>query len=332
MSQPADKLARFCYAEYTPMNIRDVPLGFLPTFEAAGRLGSFAAAAAELHLTPSAISQQIRALEESVGVALFERTGRTALLTAAGQRYLCEVQQTLGELGAATSRLQRRNTSTQLRLNTVALAAHQFLLPRMAAFQQRFPELALRVESCNQLIDFKTRDCDAAIRFGDGWPDLEELRLGKLELAPVCSPALAAHIHDISDLTRFCLLDPDGRAQQLLQLYQAQYGAPQLSAARVWSFETCFEALCAAEHGVGVAFGFFPLVTPWVHSGRLAVPLALRAPLPGVVSFVHPSAHAERFPFAAIGRWLADEFAALSPLPPGRIVPADNDQSRLRDA
>src|SRR4029077_12498659 len=141
------------------MKLRDVPLSFLPTFEAAGRLGSFAAAAAELHLTPSAISQQIRALEAAIGVPLFERSGRTAVLTRAGENYLLEVRRSLGELAASTSRLQRRTQGTVLRLSTVALAAHEFLLPRLAAFRACFPTLELRIETTNECVDFRVSDC-----------------------------------------------------------------------------------------------------------------------------------------------------------------------------
>lgn len=303
------------------MNLRDVPLAFLPTFETAGRLGSFAAAAAELHLTPSAISQQIRALEEAVGVMLFERSGRTALLTRAGERYLREVRQVLSELAAATARLQRRTQGSLLRLTTVSVAAHEFLLPRMAAFQASFPEVSLNIETSNQVIDFKTCDVDAAIRVGPGSPDLACHRMGELLLAPVCSPRLAAEIHDVSDLARYCLLDPSGDAPQALQRMQEQHGAPQLTAARVWRFETCFEAMRAAEHGLGVTFGIFPLVTSWVESGRLAVPLAARLPLPGYVSFVHRATDSEeRFPLQAIAAFWADQFRALPALPEGRVI------------
>ena len=89
------------------MKLNDVPLSFLPAFEAAGRLGSFAAAAAELQVTPSAVSQQIRALEEVLGLELFERTGRTAVLTRTGARYLQDVRQSLTEIAASTARVRR---------------------------------------------------------------------------------------------------------------------------------------------------------------------------------------------------------------------------------
>src|SRR5262245_38524938 len=104
-----------------PLRLRDVPLGFLPAFEAAGRLGSFAAAAAELHVTPSAISQQIRTLEDMLGVALFERGGRAAVLTADGKSYLADVRDALCSLATSTARLRRHTQASVLRLHTVTL-------------------------------------------------------------------------------------------------------------------------------------------------------------------------------------------------------------------
>lgn len=305
------------------MNLRDVPLAFLPTFEAAGRLGSFAAAAAAVHLTPSAVSQQIRALEESLGVMLFERTARGAVLTQVGTEYLQAVQQALSALAASTSRVRRSDQRGLMRLSTVALAAHEFLLPRLPDFQLRFPDIELRIESSNDVVDFRTSDFDAAIRVDDGSDGLVAYPLGQLEAAVVCSHSLAQEIGCVEDLTRYRLLDPNGQAGAQLA---ALRGGMAFADARTWEFETCFEALRAAEHGLGVAFAVFPIATHWVTSGRLAVPLPDRIPLPGKATFVHPPPEADqpqgpvRLPLPDIAAWLAAEFRALPALPPGRIA------------
>lgn len=189
------------------MKLRDVPLAFLPTFEAAGRLGSFAAAAAELCLTPSAVSQQIRGLEEALGVSLFERTGRTAALTLEGEMYLKEVRKSLQELATSTSRLRRRNRETVLRMSTVTIAAHEFLVPRLASFQERFPGIELCIETTNEVIDFKVSDYDAGLRIGEGWADLHVHALGRATVAAVCSPQLARSIQQPTDLCDYTLSD-----------------------------------------------------------------------------------------------------------------------------
>jgi LysR family glycine cleavage system transcriptional activator len=302
------------------MKLRDVPLSFLPTFEAAGRLGSFAAAAAELHLTPSAISQQIRTLEDALGVPLFERSGRTAILTQAGEQYLSDLRVSLGEIAASTGRLQRHCQGSVLRLSTVALAAHEFLLPRLPAFQRSFPDLELRVESCNEYIDFRVTDYDAAIRVGEAWSDVVAHPLGRLEFAVVCSPQLAAEIHSVSDLRRYTLLDPSGTGPMVLETLQRKHGVAALGAPRTWAFESCFEALRAAEHGLGITFAAFPLTTPWVTSARLAVPLPDRIAIQGQAFFVHRAADTQRLPLTNVATWLAAEFQALPGLPPGRVT------------
>jgi LysR family transcriptional regulator, glycine cleavage system transcriptional activator len=300
------------------MKLRDVPLAFLPTFEAAGRLGSFAAAAAELCLTPSAVSQQIRGLEDALGVPLFERTGRTAALTLEGERYLKEVRTSLQELATATSRLRRRNREAVLRMSTISMAAHEFLMPRLAAFHNRFPGIELCIETSNEVIDFKVSDYDAALRVGEGWPELRVHALGRASAAVVCAPQLARAINSPLDLCNHTLLDPSGIGERALQALFAAHGRPELRTVRTWHFETCYDTLRAAEHGLGVAFGVFPAATPLVQSGKLAVPLAERIPIPGQVCFVHRPDD-ERFPFTEIAAWMAAEYSALPALPEGRI-------------
>lgn len=300
------------------MKLRDLPLSFLPAFEAAGRLGSFASAAAELCLTPSAVSQQIRGLEEALGVSLFERTGRTAVLTQDGESYLREVRQLLRELSTATSRLRRRHREPVLRLSTMSMGAHEFLIPRLSAFSQRFPGIELCIETSNALVDFKVSEVDAALRLGEASPDLGVHALGDACVTAVCSPELARQIRVPTDLTEHTLLDAGGLGVKVLQALLHTSGLPVRAAQHTWQFETCFDTLRAAEHGLGVAFAVFPVATPLVDSGRLAVPLPYRMPLPGQVCFVHRR-NDERFPFDEIGAWLAQQYRALPALPPGCI-------------
>jgi LysR family glycine cleavage system transcriptional activator len=306
----------------TPLNLHDIPLGFLPAFEAAGRLGSFAAAASELRLTPSAISQQIRTLENMLDVALFERNGRTAALTSDGKRYFEEVRDALSALATSTARLRRRTRSTVLRLHTMALAAHEFLLPRLAAFRERFPGLELRLETSNEVVDFRHTDCDAALRLGHASPDLTAQPLGGAYAAVVCAPEVAAEICRTNDLQRYTFLNPCPEGQRGFDALITALGLP-LTAAKSWRFETCQEALVAAEHGLGVTFGVFPMATHYVESGRLAVPLAERVVLPGQLCFVYRPMDATRFPLAEISEWFRAEYQALPALATGESTASD---------
>jgi LysR family glycine cleavage system transcriptional activator len=299
--------------------ISDLPLGFLPAFEAAGRLGSFAAAAAELHVTPSAISQQIRALEDALGVSLFARTRRSAELTDAGRKYLTEVRQALNALAASTERLRRGRSGSVLRLTTMAIVAQEFLLPRLSQFRARFPAIELRIETTNELVDFAISDHDAAIRVGNTWPGLTVRTLGQVTFALVCSPQLAAAIHTPHDLAGQTLLDPCGEGSSLFTSLLAQCGYPTRLAG-VWRFETCHETLMAAEHGMGVTFAAFPIASPWIAQRKLAVPFAQRVAMPGALSLAHRADDTQRLPFAEIAEWLKAEYTALPPLPNGRVL------------
>lgn len=301
------------------LKLRDVPLAFLPTFEAAGRLGSFAAAAAELCLTPSAVSQQIRGLEDALGVSLFERTGRTAVLTAHGEIYLQDICASLQDLATATSHLRRGSKDTVLRISTVAVAAHEFLMPRLPAFHERFPGIELSIETANEVVDFKASNLDAALRVGESWRGLQVHPLGTVSVAAVCSPLLARSILNPGDLADHTLLDPLGAGERWLRELLSLRGPKGLTPIRTWQFETCFDTLRAAEHGLGVAFAIFPVATALVQSGRLAVPLAERIDLPGQVCFVHRRDD-RGFPFAEIAQWLAEQYQALPELPEGRVV------------
>jgi LysR family glycine cleavage system transcriptional activator len=294
-------------------------MGFLPAFEAAARLGSFKAAAAELHVTPSAISQQIKALEAALGVSLFRREGRVIVLTLEGADYAREVRHALADLAAAGRRLRRRHATPVLRLSTAPFVAYEFLLPRLSDFRLRFPNLELSLEATMQLVDLAASDIDAALRIGGGpWPGCTTRIVGTSELAIVCTPALARSIHTTRDLRGQTLIDIRGREHRGWRALLADKGIRE-DQARFLTFETYFETVRAAEQGLGLAWGLFPMTSDWVKAGRLAVPLRLRTMLSGHIALIHRPADAERFPFIEIGRWLAEQYAALAPLPAGRI-------------
>ena len=303
------------------MSLRDLPpLGLLVAFEAAGRLESFKAASRELHLTPSAISQQIKALEEALDVELFERAGRAVSLTPRGARYHREVQNALREVARAGRGLRRVDDDV-LRITTAPLVAHEFLLPGLAEFQACFPNVALHIESSTQVVDLAQDDFHAAIRVGNGsWPGLHARAFGRIEVAPVCAPALAAKIRSASDLAAQTLIVVRGQERGHEPFLPD--GLTLVRARRTLSFDSCFEAMRAAEHGLGVAVGIFPVVTSWVHDDRLAVPLALRHVLPGSAYLAYRIADAERFPFRRITEWIEARYRALPSLPQGRLVAA----------
>jgi LysR family glycine cleavage system transcriptional activator len=302
------------------MQYRDLPpLHFLPAFEAAGRLGSFKAAAAELHVTPSAISQQLRTLEDALGAPLFARRTRAIELTVAGSAYLREMQQALSDIAGATRRLRQRTDHRVLRLSMADFIAYEFMLPRLSSFRARFPGVELSLEASPRIVDFATCDIDAAIRIADGpWPGLLSHVIGDASVAPVCSQSVARELRRASQLSTQTLIDLRSSARRGWRSFLAKQGLREPR--DVLSFEGYLEILRAAEQGLGVAFGIFPMVTEWVMSGRLAVPLALRVPFAGKICLVYRRADDKDPLYAALLSWLREQYASLPVLPKGRLV------------
>jgi len=165
----------------------------LRAFQLAARSGSFKTAASQLFLTPSAVSHQIRALEEELGVSLFHRGARTLTLTDAGSRYLDEIEFLFERLDAATRELRARAGRSTLRLRVASFFANEFLLPRLEALHTAQPEIDLEIDTDGTGTDLHPADADVSIVLGSGsWSELQAHRLFPQAYVPACSPALFA--------------------------------------------------------------------------------------------------------------------------------------------
>jgi LysR family glycine cleavage system transcriptional activator len=291
----------------------------LITFESAARHASFKLAAAELHLTPSAVSQQVRGLEEALGVSLFERRPRAVSLSEAGAFYHDVAREVLDLFRRGTTRLHERFGQRTLRLSADPSVAYEVLIPGLASFQAQHPAIDLRIEAASALVDPRRELIDAAVRFGRGqpWPGLCADQLAPMIGTLVASPALLRQkpIKAPHDLTEHTLLDIAG-APDHWGVMAAQAG---FRIGRRKSFDSYFATLQAAAHGVGVAMGLFPISTPWVRDGRLAVPLPLR--VPGLAYYlVYRPEDRGRAELQALRAWLAASFARLEPLDTRRAV------------
>src|ERR1700722_19144849 len=189
-------------------------LNGLRAFEADARHLSFTNAAAELNVTQTAISHQIRRLEEELGIRLFVRQNRALALTAEAKDYLPGVRAAFNDLRLATDRLLRKDNEHVLTVSTLASFAAKWLLPRLSSFQEEHPESDVHIPSSTSLIDFRRDDVDAAIRYGRGhWVGLRADWLTADELFPVCSPALlkgGTPLQSPQDLARHALLHTSG--------------------------------------------------------------------------------------------------------------------------
>jgi LysR family glycine cleavage system transcriptional activator len=168
------------------------PLSAIRVFEAAARHEHFTAAADELGMTQAAVSYQIRALEERVGVKLFERSKGRVRLTETGRRLLAPLTAAFDRMDGAFAAL-RADDENMLSISTTSTFANTWLAWRIGGFQMDHPELAVRLDANNSLIDFASSDVDVAIRAGMGdWPGLHAQRLFEIDFTPICSPKFLA--------------------------------------------------------------------------------------------------------------------------------------------
>ena len=186
------------------------PLNALKAFEAAARSESFTRAAEELNVTQGAVSHQVKALEEILGVKLFNRERQRLVITEAGREYLAVVRDALDRIAVGTERLVQRQTSGVLTVSTSPDFAAKWLVHRLGRFAEAQPDIDLRVSATIQQVDFAREDVDLAVRHGDGnWAGLDAVRLCSEQLFPVCAPKLVSgrnRIAKAADLLKFPLL------------------------------------------------------------------------------------------------------------------------------
>ncbi|MFZ6679231.1 LysR substrate-binding domain-containing protein [Undibacterium sp. Tian12W] len=233
-----------------------IPLQFLPAFRAAAQLQSLRAAASLLNLTPSAISQQISALEQQLGFALFERQGRRVLLNAAGKIFLQSVDAALDglEAGARAARAgESAGADTVLRLTVVPSFAQRWLLPRIGHWRERHPNIRLSIEATQQSRDLQSQDLHAGIRFGNGhWQGLEAEMLSDLDLPllVVGSPHAA---HRLKDYTAEQIAREPLLGDPLVWQRWLDAAGIKGKVVPVASFAETGLMLQAAEHDLGLA-------------------------------------------------------------------------------
>jgi LysR family glycine cleavage system transcriptional activator len=167
------------------------PLAALKAFEAAARLGNFSRAAEEIHVTHGAVSHQVKALEQQVGLPLFARNGRRVTLSAAGKEFADRVRAALRDIGDAIDALARRERDNQLTVSMLPSFAARWLMPRLGRFMEKHPDIPVNVHASHALADFARDGVDMAVRFGrGGWPNVEAEKFMDDARFPVASPRL----------------------------------------------------------------------------------------------------------------------------------------------
>lgn len=250
------------------------PLASLRAFAAAGRLQSLRDAAAELGVTPSAVSHQVKALENWTGAALFERGVRQARLTPQGAALSKALNDAFGAIDAALDRTRREARASTLKVATLPLFASAWLSPRLARFEAAHPDLSLSIHTDARVYDLLAGEADVAIRnVSAPSAGLYARKLLDLRALPLCTPALAKDLNEPADLRRATLIGLSvGRAGWPDWLANA--GFPGLEPKRMLVVDTIPEAIEAAIAGRGVMLGLTPLIWDVPSAAGLIPPFA----------------------------------------------------------
>ena len=290
-------------------------LNGLRAFEAAARHLSFTQAASELNVTQTAISHQIKRLEQELGVRLFVRQNRSLTLTPEASQYLPGVRAAFNDLKLATDRLLRKDQDHVLTVSTLASLAAKWLLPRLSAFQEAHPGIDVRITTSTGLVDFQRDNVDAAIRYGRGqWPGVRADWLMADEVFPVCSPALANGTKPLKcpeDLRDHVLLHTSNANSDDWRLWLTAAGLPaNLSKQPGVTFDLIFVTIQAAIDGIGVAMGRTSYVQDDIAKGRLVVPFKIALPADAGFYLVSPQARADLPKLSAFREWLVTSVQA----------------------
>src|SRR5919205_2436309 len=277
-------------------------LDLLQGFEAAARHLSFTKAGEELFIPQSAVSRQIKELEEQLGVALFHRRHRALVLTEAGQQFYAAAAQVLTTMRNATSRLKASTGRRPLSVTTTSSFAALWLIPRLAGFTRTHPGVDVRITAETRVQDLERDGLDIAIRHGP--PALagpHAVRLFGERVFPVCSPKLLKKLplREPGDLKKHTLLqydDPDGRHPWLhWKSWLEIAGIAELKPAGTLSFSGYEQIIPAAVAGHGVALGRSPLVKDFLADKQLVAPFKSSAE-PARAYFAITSPHAVERP------------------------------------
>ena len=296
------------------------PLNAIRAFESAARHLSFTRAADELHVTPAAISHQVKALEEQLGVSLFRRLPRALRLTDAGQAALPTISQGFDKLAQGVEQMRAHCESGLLTISVSPSFGAMWLVPRLDRFRSQHPDIEIRIDGTDRLIDLTLDDADVAVRYGPG--GYEGVRVDYLfgqANTPVCSPALLSGEHPLrrpADLGHHTLLHVDWKdAEASWRMWLLAAGLHDIDPTRGPHFTMENMAVQAALDGHGVALVGDMLVADGLAAGRLVRPFdpSLSTPL-SFAYYLLSAKDSDRLPkVEAFRDWLLDEAHASRP-------------------
>jgi LysR family glycine cleavage system transcriptional activator len=281
---------------------------------------SFSAAAGELHVTPAAVSHQIKALEADLGVKLFRRLNREVRLTDAGHACLPGLRDAFDRIAEAVSRAQRQDASGVLTVSSAPALAAKWLVPRLEKFRLRHPEIDLRIDASMHLVDFAREGVHMGLRYGFGnYPGLHSELLLRTEVFPVCSPSLLRGAHPLrrpQDLRHHTLIHDETNALDPScpdwAMWLRAAGVEGVDPARGVRFNQAALAIDAAIGGRGVALTRDIFAAEDLASGRLIRPFGTGQPVDFAVYVVVPPTLVVMPKVKAFRDWLFEQAKEMS--------------------
>jgi LysR family transcriptional regulator, glycine cleavage system transcriptional activator len=288
------------------------PLTALRAFVAAARHESLRQAAVGLSVTPSAISHQIRVLEDWVGTPLFVREVRQVRLTSVGRRLFNRLDKGFDAINSALDEASTAAKDTVLRVSALPLFTSVWLIPRLERFEACFGKLAIEIDTTSKLVDLDRGEVDIAIRnVPKPHPQLVARKLLDLRVVPLCAPSVAADLKCPEDLGRATFIHIAAGSRGWKQ-WLANAGLDQLKPRSNLSFDTIPAALDAAAMGRGVLLGLDPLIWDAPASRDLVIPFRSAVQSAGAYFVVHRRADRSRHAVRAFSDWLVQEMKADS--------------------
>lgn len=286
----------------------------LHCFECVSRHMSVKDAAAELHVTSAAVSQQLAKLEDALGLPLFNKGQRGMVLTEGGQKYFLGIRTAFRQIEEATRRLKANCAQPVVTVSCTPGFAMMWLLPRLPQFHAAYPAIDIRLSTTAQLVDFARDDVDFGIRHGLGrYPGLESEKLLDDRLQPVCSPSLLGsrkNLKAVDDLHAFTLLHDETRDDWRLWLQAAK--ARNVDWSKGQLFVASNGALDAALAGHGVALARKSLAEREIASGRLRLLFNMSIASPLAYHLVYPAEATLREEASIFRSWLLRETRKVS--------------------
>jgi LysR family glycine cleavage system transcriptional activator len=293
------------------MRPRLPPLNNLKAFEAAARHESFTRAAEELCVTQGAVSQQVKALEEGLGIKLFNRERQRLVITEAGRDYLTIVRDALDRIAVGTERLLQRQNAGVLTVSTSPDFAAKWLVHRLGHFAEVHSGIDLRVSATLHHVDFAREEVDLAVRHGEGnWPGLDSVQLSAEQLFAVCSPKLLSgrrRLGKPADILKFPLIHLDGRTDWMHWLRAA--GVDEAAVTHGPVLNRASMVIDAAINGQGVALARTTLAAWDLITGRLVRPFPDSLPLSKTYWIICPRATSSVPKIVTFRNWLLSEAA-----------------------